>query len=67
MSLTVAQVVERLRVSRSTVIRALHSGALAGDKFHSCGSKCSEPATCQQGRWEISEQAVEAFCVPVVG
>jgi len=65
MTLTITQTCRRLNLSRSTVIRALRDGTLAGRKVHSCGSPCAEPSTCQQGcRWEIDEQAVAAFLVP---
>ena len=64
MSLTIPQVCERLHISRSTVLRALHDGALKGAKKHGCGGDCTAPDTCKQGHWEISESSVAEFAAP---
>ncbi|MBF8187346.1 helix-turn-helix domain-containing protein [Nonomuraea sp. K274] len=58
--LTIPDVCARLRVSRSTVLRKLHTGQLAGEKRHACGSLCSAPKSCKQGEWRISEASVKA-------
>ncbi|TYB50270.1 helix-turn-helix domain-containing protein [Nonomuraea sp. PA05] len=66
--LTIPEVCKRLRLSRSTVLRKLHAGELAGaEKRHDCGALCQEPNTCKHGTWRIPETAIAVFAPPETG
>ncbi|MFB4276081.1 helix-turn-helix domain-containing protein [Nonomuraea sp. MTCD27] len=66
--LTISDVCDRLHLSRSTVLRKLHAGDLAGaEKRHDCGALCSAPNTCKHGTWQIPETAVSALAPSETG
>ncbi|MGW6498582.1 helix-turn-helix domain-containing protein [Nonomuraea angiospora] len=59
--LTISDVCGRLQLSRSTVLRMLQAGDLAGEKRHACGALCADPTSCRHGTWQVSEASVKAF------
>lgn len=64
MKLTIVDVCERLGVDRSTLRRWRKAGRLVGAKRHPCGTVCTRPDDCRGGRWEFTEEAVQAALQP---
>lgn len=65
--LSVPDVMQIMRISRSTAMRYLHAGKFEGAaKLHPCGAVCGDPNGCQQGAWVIPASAVRAVLEPAV-